>query len=665
MKRTSRKEENAMSNKKFSKLAVLSLLGVLALTGCDSSTSKIKAKPSNYNDPIIKIDDKDPDIQNDVLKIIYDAMRDGQVGSKTLDAVLYRYAQSVFGAYNKLAQADNDQSVTLKAAAADYAANSGYAVLDEFIKAHKAYWTYNDKGEHVDDDGNKVNDKTFTPSTSERTRVFSRFEDVEKRIAENLFSKISSGSYSEKHFFSEAKYLKSLHEDGQNVKHYKDVEDLLTPMIIDYTVEGEDVFDLKILHREYYQTHYKFGEDETVADGDDNFHYVEKEILSEVYNDLLVEQYLLDEEAAAVRNSRARQINVIKIEKYSSTDYLNAELLVKELVKEIYSTVPANTEEYLAYVDEEHNPFEAIFDKYENISKGLYEDIMADTSVGGAKEIVEKINAANSEVFKTVTGTKSSKKYFEKTTYGDLVKEYEKLLSATSYDEIDTDLLSKYTSSGTTTVEEGFDQAEIDIAQKEAITKGWYVQKSAPTLDSNSKIKDILFQVSVANSKVEIKDASDHEALAELAKTDRIVKKDGVWTTREAPASKKSGDEADENKFLCSINGAFFLKFEGKSSQDDYKNDIVYEDDSAFYIVQVLEAVKDVKLRNGLSANSYANTRGQAFLEKATSEVTKKVAETGNYSSLSKEYWLKKMSIKYHDQTVYDYFKSNYPDLFD
>ena len=41
------------------------------------------------------------------------------------------------------------------------------------------------------------------------------------------------------------------------------------------------------------------------------------------------------------------------------------------------------------------------------------------------------------------------------------------------------------------------------------------------------------------------------------------------------------------------------------------------------------------------------------------------VGETGSYTSLSRSHWLEQMAINYHDQKVYDYFKDNYPDLFE
>ena len=676
MRTYGKKEESAMLNKKFPKLAVLSLLGVLGLTACGSSTDEVKSLPSNYNDPIITIDDETEEIHNNIIKIIADQLHDGDLPSKTLDKVLYRYAQSVYGAYNKVALADGDTSVTLKEATkiarSNNASTEDLEKLYNFIRKHKVYWTFNDKGEHINDDDadpskwSKVeNDETFIPCSSEIIRVTSRFDDIENRIAKNMFSKVSGSSYTSKHFFKEADYLKSLYEAGQSVKKYTDAEvKAVKPLIIDYTVEEDEVFTAGILHREFYQSNFGLEQDETA--GTEKYQYIEKEIVPQIYSDLLVEQYLLDEESNAVKQSRARLINVIKIEKYSSF-HINADLLVKQLVREIYSKAP--TGDYLAYVDEVNNPFREVFEKYEEISKGLkvYDPATvtpvtseADEHYWDADQIIYRIHESRSDAFKYAV--KQGKAYYENTTYGDLVEDYDEFLSAESFEEIDTSLRNKFTSSGTVSPEEGFDQERISLSQVEAITKGWYVQKSGPSLDSNGTIKSNLFQLSVANNKLEAKDATDEilkfDNATGLAATDRYVKKEGVWEVREEKAKA-------ENKYICSINGSYFLKFEGSYAGSEYTSDIVYDDGSAYYICQVIEAAKDVKLRNSESEGSYANTRGQKFLNEVISEVTTKVAETGSYSSLSKEYWLKKMDIVYHDQSVYDYFKSNYPDLFE
>ena len=655
----SRREELAMSNKKFNKLAVLSLLGVLALAGCDSSSSEIYAKPSDYKDEIVTIDGNKDKIQNDILSVIYDAMHEGAVPEKVLEKVLYKYAESVFGVYNKVT-AKGEDVITLEEAAA-----IGSTKTKDFIRQHKAYWLYNDDGEHINDNGEVVkDDKNFEPCATEYKNVTSKWESIETRIKEQMFETATSATYTNKHFFKEIELVKYLYKEGKKVNYAAASTASLTPLFVDYQLEAEDVFST-LLHRSYYQ------------DAGNKITYVEDELIPSIYNDLLVEQYLLDEELSAVRNSRARKINVIKIEKYSSFSN-NADLLVKDLVDAIYSDAPAANGHLRTKTSSENDSLDTIekhysdlFDLYAVVNKGLYNEIQSNTA---AKEIVERLNQIASDVYEE--DDYNGIKFYNNTAYGDLIKDYKKFKDATTFEELDMTLYNKFTSSGTTTDAEGLDQATIDIDQKETITKGWFIQNSEPSLDSNGTINDRLFKLSVANNKIEVGgeddyNGSDAELIAQNLEdvelnVDRYAKKytnsaktTWEWTLRDEPSSR-------ENKYICSINGAYFLKFEGQSTDDDYRNDIVYDDGSAYYIVNVLEAVKDSKLRGGANNNSsYAKLRGTAFLNTVIDEISKKVAETGSYASLSKEYWLKKMNIKYHDQDVYDYFKENYPDLFD
>ena len=74
---------------------------------------------------------------------------------------------------------------------------------------------------------------------------------------------------------------------------------------------------------------------------------------------------------------------------------------------------------------------------------------------------------------------------------------------------------------------------------------------------------------------------------------------------------------------------------------------------------QIEEAVNGAKL--SASDDSYSTDEKAAIAR----SVCKVVGESSTYETLAKEHWLKKMEIEYHDQAVYDYFKSNYPKLFD
>lgn len=655
------------------KLLVLSVIGLLGLTACGESSEEIYSKPSNYDDPIVSFkegSEEVTDLQNNVLSIIYDAMHDGSVTTKTLNQIMYRYAESVFGVYNSVTL-EGREEITLKDAYDSYTKQNSTTKINEFIKTHKVYWNKDENGKHVNDEGTEVDDSgDWTPCTAEREAVVAKWESsIEKRIAESMYGKVASGSYTSKNFFSEKQFLKALHKDGQKVKFsYADDED---KMIIPYTVEEDEIFESfkdfngdekTALHREKYQDSYNKADGEAAV-----YTYIEDEIIPDVYNDLLIEQYLLDEDVAAVRNSRARKINVIKIEKYSSFTN-NATKLKDALVDEIYATLPdASATSVRTDAKEIEEAGDALFEKYEMISKGLYKDIQADES---AKNIVDKLNSDMSLIYQSVTPevngeVRDDLTYYKNTTYGDLVEDYIDVLeNADDWNTLDSSDYSKFTSAGTRTVEEGFEQQLIDIMQAKSITKGWYIQSEQPTFDSNGKINDRLFKLSVANAKIEVGEEgavqaeTRNKAMAELAKADRVVKENGVWKVRDA----KSEDE--KNRFLCSINGAYYLKFEGQSVGEDWKDDIVYDDGNAYYIVQVLEAVKDSKLRN-LTNDNYVETRGQAVMNDFTDQVAKLVGETGSYASLSKEHWLEKMDLTFHDQKIYDYFLTTYPDLFD
>ena len=656
-----------MSNKKkFTKLAVLSVLGLLTITACDDD--EIVAKPTNYDDPIIEIAGNEDEIANNVFSTIYDALHDGSIDAEVLSKILYEYAESIYGSYNGYTK--NLSGTTLEKAYKNAISNDAdKSVVKDFIKKHKVYWLRNEEGVHVNDDGDPVDDNNFDPCSGEIQNVIARWNTIDTRVAEAMFEKANSGSYKDRdYYFDEVKFLKSLYEAGEQVDYNAAVTarkaGKLPKVIIDYSYKPETVFAKQedgnqILHKSYYQNH---------KDGK-SISYIEDELIEDVYNDLLVEQYLLDEELASVRNSRARYINVLKIEKYDGFKN-NADALINSLVNDIYSIAPTGD-----HVELDQDKIDDIYETYETVSKGIWADINDDddTTDNKYEKVVKELQAIASDIYepdhKDIDGKEEW--FYKSTTYGDLIEDYAEFKSAKSYEDLDKTLYDEFTKNGTILASEGFARKVIGIEQTNSITNDWFVQNQAPTLDSNGKIADRLFKLSVANDKVEILDENlaktteqkemRAKALVDQDLYDRWVEDDnGNWSLR------KSGET--ENKYMCSINGAYFLKFEGQyvndSDPDAWKKDIVYDDGSAYYICQVIEAVKDVKLRN-ISDNSYRKTRGEEFFHEVLDKITSIIAASGNYTSLAKEHWLEKMDIKYHDQKIYDYFKSNYPDLFD
>ena len=52
-------------------------------------------------------------------------------------------------------------------------------------------------------------------------------------------------------------------------------------------------------------------------------------------------------------------------------------------------------------------------------------------------------------------------------------------------------------------------------------------------------------------------------------------------------------------------------------------------------------------------------------LETYINEIVQIVSDNDTYKTLSKKHWLEEMNLKYHDDVVYQYFKTNFPELFE
>ena len=79
-------------------------------------------------------------------------------------------------------------------------------------------------------------------------------------------------------------------------------------------------------------------------------------------------------------------------------------------------------------------------------------------------------------------------------------------------------------------------------------------------------------------------------------------------------------------------------------------------------MVLVEDAIRSTNLNKG---NYGAGKLSYKVLENYVNEIVSIVADNDTYKTLSKKHWVEQMNLKYHDQVIYDYFKANFPDLFD
>ena len=99
--------------------------------------------------------------------------------------------------------------------------------------------------------------------------------------------------------------------------------------------------------------------------------------------------------------------------------------------------------------------------------------------------------------------------------------------------------------------------------------------------------------------------------------------------------------------------------------EDGWKDILFYDSGSStYYIVQIVEAVTTSKLSKN-STKNYSKVRRADKMEEVVNNVLKVVGSGESYNTTATKYWLEQAGVTYHDQTVYDYFKDTYPDLFD
>ena len=612
------------NNKKFLLIALLSVLG---LTACDNDVASYP-KGGEILPP-----SQGQKIYHNELSEIYESIRDGSLPSDVLDKLLYEYANTIFGRYTAKAPSystNESNEKTLK----EIAEGNDLAAQQEFVKAHKAYWP----------GGEIPESPTPAQLATAVAKMKAIHQSVEDRIAKALYNKVSGGAYSEHSIFSEKKFLASLYFDGKQVDDFNTAAaDTLFKGIISPEVEAEDVFTEKtlnedgqldyILHIEHYYS-------------DTNTYAIDENIES-IYRELLTEQYITDESYTTLGRSYARKVNVLSLT-VDSANKADVPALANYLVDFVIAAKDGANR--LTIADDDRHGEEAVTKLYNTVSKimkGLPEYFKngEEEYDSLAKTIVDYLYDKYGLFGKTSDLiADNSDTYLTSTAYGAMMKDYKKI-----QDDLvltDSSIESSFTGAGEYTIAQGKVYKEREIELKSYTTNGWHL-KNGGLSSLPETIRNRLFNLSVAS-------AFDSDSL--------IDRTSAEWDY---------DTEQVKNKYVAKVNGAYFLKAETVEDKASNKDLYFYDSSSStYYFVQIVEAVNPAKLSvdgSGRYAVLYkeGENNNELLQETIAREVCEKVATLSSYSGLAKDHWLKQMSLEYHDQKIYDYFKDNYPDLFD
>ena len=593
---------------------MVALLAAFGLTACSNDVA------SYPEDGAILPPSQGQEIYNNELSEIYESIRDGSLASDVLDKLLYEYANTIFGRYCAQAPSystNEDSTSTLKAVVE----GNDVTAKENYVKAHKGFWPNSVIPENP----------TAAELATAVAKLDATYNAVEDRIAEALYNKISGGSYSEHNLFSEKKFLASLYFDGKKVEDYRTAT-TTEDIILIPEIEAHEVFEKGVLHKENYYS-------------DTNTYAIDENIES-IYRDLLVEQYITDESYTTLGRSYARKVNVLALT-VDSDNKGDVPALVNYLVDNVIAskdganklTIPA---------DDRHGE-ETVKDLYATVAKimkGLPEYFDgSDAENALAKTIVDDLYSSYKLFGDTAALVADpDNNYLTSTAYGSMMKDFLKIKEDLVY--TDSSIESSFTGSGSYTVAQGKEYKEREIELKSYTTTGWHL-KNGGLSSLPDTIRNRLFNLSVAS-------ALDSDAL-----TDRTA--DG-WTYEA---------EQRANKYIAKVNGAYWLKAETVEDSSSNKDLYFYDSSSStYYFVQVVEAVNPAKLSvdgTGRYAVIYkdGDANNDILQETIAREVCEQVAKISSYSGLAKDHWLEEMSLSYHDTTIYDYFKTNFPDLFD
>ena len=632
------------------KFTAIALLSAFALTACDDD---IIAKPAGYDDnsPIVA----DVDVYNNNLKDIYDSIRAGNLASDVLDELLYQYSVSVFGNYNHVTaskiSSSLGQGTTLKEAVAS-AKSEDKTKANEFIKAHSAFWTKNKDGKRVNDEDVEVGDDA-NPSQQEYDRLTEKWNTIEKRIAKALYASISSGAYTDRGIFYEKKMLSTLASSIENkVANASDnnvskFEGVVSPSVEDYDIFNEEIPEggtvaigktknIKgewdyILHRENYQSNYRYNE---IEEANPAISYVEDHIIPDIYRQLLVEQYILDESFDTLGRTSARHISVLSIRK-SSNYAKNATDLMNTFVKD--------------YVFDATRNYPITLDTFKMVSNAWVGTFMDDNGYATTPEGILMDKALKSSL-KDSADSKSNK-YYQGTAFGDMMEEMAKIDKNPALSENE----GTYTGSNAYSVETGKQIKKRELETNDYTSTGWYI-KSVGAGSLPDSIKNQLFDINVANALTGLESEKCVEYVS-----------DGTSFKCNLDEEKYKNNPGDLINVVgkISLNGVkdqYFLRNTNRIKGDPFQNDLLFESDGTYYMVLVEDAIRSKNLDK---ANYGAGKLSYTVLENYVNEIVEIVADNDTYKTLSKKHWVTKMDLKYHDQVVYDYFKAQFPELFD
>ncbi len=619
--------EKHISKKFFA--GILALSAGFILASCDP----ISAVPTNYNDPIIATVDGKITLDGNNLGTLYDSIT-SERNAKIVEKILSQIAEKKFGSYADFLKACET--------------TEGQAA---FVNAHTEFFGT---------DANNVH----------RFEAFKN--DLEERISEYFYNEITSGSYNDDlGRFSEEKLYNAHTYELYDLGDKSGVT--FATFFVDKELTKENAFS------KLNGNLYKVAEEGKRG-------YIQEKVFPDILRDKLVEDYIYQNNPSSLGRAYAREVNYVKIsyegEKNTITESLmenfalqqieadttsiNFELLanaVKGFSKFYFndgtSQFLANAVIASADFTDPANPVATLADA-EAETQNIY-DLWKETY--GKLDVSENGNAiqltqaeveqnyvlkADTNIVLIPAGI-----YYKETKLGSILENYQKAIAGELQGRFPTEenktALESFTSDGKTK-EYGLLQKLISLAKEDYTTDGWYVKNGGIT-ELPSAIRDRLFNIRVANTL-------DDGSLV----NENSAEKMGAY---EYVGGDKTKDKLTRLPYLRNVYGKKVVLPTKVLSYEKNPFNYIYHDveGKAFYVCEVLEAPSTAKLNKDVTT-VYDNVEGEPILkENISRQVAKILGTKDSYIKDAYTQYLNKYEFVFYDTSLYDYFKSEYPDL--
>lgn len=614
-----------------------------------SSCGKISAEFPSENDPLTN---STIELDHNTLKVIYDSIKNSDNYESDVSSILTAaIAKEVIGDFKLIKDDTNGYRIVL----------TGYDVKEDgsattdaektaFIESHPAYnnWEVS---------GYRLTLSEEAPTTEQfDARLESIRNIIESQIITSIWNEANASDYKRNNRFYEVLFARHVYEQLYTVDipaselSNTTLEEVLytNPTYTNHYNEGEngEFYGFKDTLEDFhgltngvlidgtYDTTTKDGREKIKEVLHINYYldYINNTILPGIIENLLVEQYIFEQQYTAIGNTQSRKVNYISITDNSEKD---AKAFLTSFIKNYITFEIDETNKDLSTeekFDIASTAWKGIdFEIAQNASaKAMADDRFGPSTTENPSHGLDGHNAANSyeSYYATYDSTEANKKYFkyyENTEFADLVEQYSTLTNdpytnnATNYETFTTIDSHNYDPVV------GFTIKTDELIVKDFTTSGWQTRDASSLPDA---IKNKLYSFSFVN-----------EWNSTLETNDPFK---GTYIYQD-PVTQKS-----------------YLRKDSFSSTDD---SLLWNDGDNYYIVEIVDIVTP-------SLVSITNDGEQSQDEKVEREnkartIGYSLASSDTYTTNAITYYLEQCNINYHDQDVYDYFNTTYPDLFD